>query len=122
MLTFRRTVRRRAPRVRAVSVSGVLLLPQVTEEHFLRDVTALAVRFGWRPYHTHDSRKSQPGFPDLTLVRPPRLIFAELKTMTGVVTTEQEEWLDDLWQVPGVEAYLWRPSDLETITRCLNRR
>ena len=46
----------------------------------------------WLAYHTHDSRKSAPGFPDLVLLRAPppaptlvpRQIVAELRTRAGL--------------------------------------
>ena len=67
----------------------------------------------WLPFHVFDSRRSQPGFPDLVLVRPPRLIFAELKSAKGRITAEQQQWLDLLSQIPGVEIFVWRPADLQ---------
>jgi hypothetical protein len=66
---------------------------------------------GWRSYHTHDSRRSVPGFPDLVLVRRGRCLFAELKSDTGRVSQAQHEWLADLADVPGLEVHLWRPGD-----------
>jgi hypothetical protein len=77
-----------------------------------------------RAYHTHDSRRSQAGFPDLVLVRPPRLIFAELKTAKGRVSPAQGEWLEDLGHVaskvgPRIEVAVWRPDDLQRIAEVL---
>ena len=82
-------------------------------------VVDLAKLAGWRRYHTFDSRRSTHGFPDWVLVRPPRIIFAELKSDDGRVRPEQREWLDDLSDVPGAEVYLWRPSDYDEIVRVL---
>lgn len=59
------------------------------------------------------------GFPDWTLVRGGRLIFAELKGANGRLGPGQQEWLDDLGTVPGVETYVWYPSDIEEIKRVL---
>jgi hypothetical protein len=84
-----------------------------------RDKCAAAAR--WEVYHTHDSRHSPAGFPDLVLVRPPRVIFAELKTATGRVTADQWRWRDLLDGCPGVECYLWRPYDRDEILRVLAR-
>lgn len=75
---------------------------------------------GWVLYHTHDSRRSPAGFPDLVLVRE-RVVFAELKAEKGRVTPEQLAWLGRLWQA-GAEAYLWRPSGWPEIERLLGRR
>ena len=64
----------------------------------------------WRTYHTLRSKGSEPGFPDLILIRPPRLIFAELKSDRGRLTRAQREWRADL-EACGVEVYTWRPSE-----------
>jgi hypothetical protein len=99
------------------------------EKTFLSTVRRLAIAHGWRPYHTHDSRHSDSGFPDLVLARtatatsPGRLIFAELKRATTKTTQDQETWLSVLAHtVPGVEVYLWRPADLDTIADILTAR
>ncbi len=76
----------------------------------------------WRHYHTHDSRRSDEGFPDLVLVRLTRLIFAEIKSEKGVSSPAQLAWLEDLrgatrgWTF---EVYLWRPSDWDRIEEIL---
>ena len=51
------------------------------------------------------------------MVRPPRLILAELKTDRGKVTSHHAELLELLGACPGVETYLWRPADFDTIAR-----
>ncbi len=90
-----------------------------TERDFQRQVVQLARLMGWRIYHTHDSRRSAAGFPDLVLVHPHRgIIFAELKSPTGRTTPEQEGWLALLLQA-GQRAYLWRPEDLPAIAAVL---
>lgn len=73
----------------------------------------------WLVYHTYDSRKSAPGFPDLLLIRPPRLIVAELKTETGRLSADQKLWLENFRNIPMVEAYVWRPSDWKQVERVL---
>lgn len=85
----------------------------MTEAQLLAAVRQLARLRGWRCYHTHDSRRSEPGFPDLVLVHAGhrRLVFAELKTETGRLSAEQRAWLADLDAV-GAEAHVWRPADL----------
>lgn len=76
-------------------------------------VLALARVHGWLAYHTHDSRKSVKGFPDLVLVHPARrlVLWRELKTWRGRVTPEQQAWLDALTDA-GEDAGVWRPADL----------
>jgi hypothetical protein len=71
-----------------------------------------ATRRHWTVYHTHDSRHSAAGFPDLVLVRPPSLIFAELKTDSARsrLSAAQLRWID-LLEGCGAETYVWRPAD-----------
>jgi len=88
----------------------------MSEKELQRAVLALAAVYGYRAYHTHDSRRSHKGFPDLTLVGRGRVIFAELKSQGGKVSPDQADWLADLQRVGGtVRAYVWRPSDLDAI-------
>lgn len=56
---------------------------------------------GWLAYHTHDSRRSEPGFPDAVFVRDGRIVFAELKAARGRVTPEQRAWLEALGKAAG---------------------
>ena len=95
--------------------------PAMTEKQLTRIVADAATTFGWRRYHTHRSDFSPAGFPDETLVRPPRLIFAELKSDSphAKPSPAQQTWLDVLARIPGVEVYLWRPKDLDLIVRIL---
>lgn len=92
---------------------------RISEKAFMQQVIDLARLYQWQVYHTWLSIRSAAGFPDLVLARPPRLLFAECKTERGIVTLAQAEWLTALRGCPGVEAYLWRPADLEQIARIL---
>ena len=104
-----------------------------TEKQFQAAVVEYAELNGWLVYHTYDSRRSNPGFPDLVLVRDGWLVFAELKTEKGVVSRKQREWLEALaavsWRLstrPGYEpalilARIWRPSDWPQIEQALGR-
>ena len=83
----------------------------MSEAQLLTKVRGLAATLGWMAYHTHDSRRSDPGFPDLVLVRGPHVMFRELKTAKGRVTPEQAAWLLALTDA-GEWAGLWRPSHL----------
>jgi hypothetical protein len=93
-----------------------------TEKQFQAQVVDLAMLCGWKTYHTYDSRRSAPGFPDLVLVRPPRLVFAELKSEEGLVMLDQRVWLETLSGcTEAPESYLWRPRDLEEAQKILKR-
>lgn len=107
------------------AVSGM----PMSEDVLQAAIVDLASALGWLVYHTHDSRRSQKGFPDLVLVRRGRLLFVELKDETGPLRVEQAEWLAVLdgvakriggllderaWsqEVPyPVEVRIWRPED-----------
>jgi hypothetical protein len=82
----------------------------VNEKVLQTAIVDLAEIRGWLVYHTHDSRRSAPGFPDLVLVRGERLIFAELKSETGRVSPDQRLWLQALERTDA-EVYLWKPED-----------
>lgn len=95
-------------------------LPPIKEEEFQTQVIQLARLRGWRVYHTHDSRHSAAGFPDLVLVRERdgRLLFAELKSNTGRLTLDQRSWLAAL-RACGVPAFVWTPEDWPSIEAAL---
>jgi hypothetical protein len=85
-------------------------LPEAT---FQARVIGIADLYGWMSYHTHDSRRSGKGWPDLALAHPRagRFLVRELKTARGTVSPEQEAWLAAL-TAAGVDAGVWRPADL----------
>jgi hypothetical protein len=98
----------------------------ISEAQFQAQVVELAEWLGWRTYHTFDSRRSNPGFPDLTLVRDGRLVMAELKDDTEKPTPEQLAWYAELLLVqdaaPDVFATrIWRPRYLADIDALLAR-
>jgi VRR-NUC domain len=96
----------------------------MTEREWQRSVEDLAAAFGWRSYHTFDSRRSTAGFPDLVLVKSV-VIFAELKTDTGRLKPAQAAWFRDLAEIEatctGVEVYVWRPADFDAIVARLKK-
>ena len=82
----------------------------ILEDAFQAQIVKLAELTGWKVYHTHDSRRSQEGFPDLILVRLSRMISAELKTRKETTTVEQQKWLYAFIGIGEyVEVALWRP-------------
>lgn len=104
---------------------GIARLP-LSEKAFMSAVLRVAKQHDWLCYHTHDSRKSAPGYPDVTLARlpgpgrPGEVIWAELK-VEAPLTIEQERWLATLSHVQHTEAHLWRPADMPVILARLSR-
>ena len=85
----------------------------MTETQFLAAVVELAGYMGLLVYHTYDSRRSDPGFPDLVLAGGRGVIFAELKTEHGELSSAQVQWRWRL-QASGSRWRLWRPHQLES--------
>ena len=90
-----------------------------SEADFQARVIALARKLGWFAFHPHDSRRSEAGWPDLALCRPPRLILAELKSADGKLSGPQKKWFGLLSRCDGVEAYCWWPRDWPAIQELL---
>jgi VRR-NUC domain len=107
------------------------LARSLSEEDWQRLVVDAARYHRWRVFHTRPARTAAgwrtpvsgdgAGFVDLVLVRPPRVLFVELKSQRGRLSALQEAWLADLAECPGVERYVWRPSDWETVMEILQR-
>jgi hypothetical protein len=95
-------------------------IPPITEKEFQRQVLDLAAIYGWSVYHPMLSKWSERGWPDLAMVKPPRFILAELKRESGRLSDHQVRWLAMLHDVPGIEVFLWRPSDLDDIAIILS--
>lgn len=100
----------RAKKALQTTTDAVSLSSLLRERDWQEVVVAYARIKGWFVYHTHDSRRSAPGFPDLVMVRAGRIVMAELKTETGRIRPEQAKWIEALSAVPSVEVHLWRPS------------
>lgn len=92
---------------------------RLSEKEYQAQILDLAHTLGWIYIHPYDSRRSTPGFPDLVLVRAPRVIFAEIKRDGLVLSLAQEVWRGELMQCPGVEYYVWRPSDWDSVGEVL---
>ena len=99
---------------------------EITESSFQRWVGELAELYGWRVNHTPDSRlipKSMVGFPDLTLFSPNgcRVLYRELKSRSGTLTTQQEAWGAFL-RAGGHDWTVWRPAHRGQIQMILEGR
>lgn len=84
-------------------------------------VIDLAHVHGWFTFHPYDSRRSTPGWPDLTLIRGRELVFAELKRFNGKVTPDQAHVIE-LLEDAGQEVHVWRPQDEVEVRERLARR
>jgi hypothetical protein len=81
----------------------------VSEDRLLADVRDLADRLGQLVYHTYDSRRSEPGYPDLTIIGR-GVLFRELKVDGKYPTPAQRMYLESL-RAAGADAEVWRPAD-----------
>jgi len=67
---------------------------EISEKEFMAQILQLAKLMNWTcRYHTHDSRESASGFPDLVLAREEQVVFAEIKK-TGNIA---EMWWPEDW-------------------------
>ena len=88
---------------------------QVKEKPFMETILRMAKLLGWLSYHTFDSRKSTPGFPDIVAVHPEHgTLYLEAKTMRGKVSAAQQEWIDVL-TAAGERAFVVRPDQMDMI-------
>ena len=101
----------------------------VSEKAFMTTIQQAAELYGWWQYHTYDSRSSNAGFPDLVLIKPPRVIFLEVKSERGRLSRAQADVLAMLqecgplscrYERDGVSAAMVRPSDWEQIVEWLS--
>ena len=92
----------------------------VTEKDFQETVVQAAEMFGWWHYHVADSRRSRPGFPDLVLIKPPKVIFLEVKREKGRLTVAQAGVLAMLEDCSEVQAAVVRPTDWGQVVEWLS--
>ena len=88
----------------------------LSEQDFMTQVIDLAHLYHWLVYHTYDSRRSAPGYPDLTFCHPTRCQYflAELKAEKGRLSPAQQRWIDAL-HAAGIECHVWRPSNFDAV-------
>jgi Holliday junction resolvase len=87
---------------------------KVTEKAFQQTVLKTLKVAGYHTYHTWNSMHSTKGFPDIIAINPKRKLIRaiEIKTDTGKLTEEQNEWLA-LFRLVGVQAEVLRPSKFD---------
>lgn len=83
----------------------------MTETQFQSTVVAMCKLLNVFCYHPYFSRKSAAGWPDLAMCGDSGFMLRELKTETGKLTRQQEEWGARLRQA-GISWDVWRPDDL----------
>jgi len=102
------------------------------ESYFQSQVIMLARLHGWLVMHTRAVEirpgvwktpiRGHAGFPDLVLAHQTRgVIFAELKSDMGRLSDKQELWCQTLCDA-DMEHHVWRPKDLDYISKRLARR
>jgi hypothetical protein len=104
----------------------------ISEAAFTTHVIDLAQWLDWKVAHFRPARVTVRGresfrtavqgdgvgFPDLLLIRGPRLVAAELKSERGRLTREQAAWLE-AFAGAGIETHIWRPAQLEELVEVL---
>lgn len=96
----------------------------LSEETFRQQVRRIARMYGWEfQYHTHNSQRSDAGWPDEVFIHPRylRAIFVELKSDKGKPTAGQKRWLAALAGC-GLEVAIWWPKDMDHIIDVLGPR
>lgn len=89
----------------------------MTEHEFQSAIIELARLLGYRVAHFRPAKTAHgwrtavaadgKGYPDLTMAKPGRLIFAECKSAAGRLADEQRAWISVL-AAAGTEVYVWQ--------------
>jgi hypothetical protein len=95
------------------------LAAEISEKDYQQQIVDLARLQGWRVFHCFDSRRSEPGFPDLILVRGITMLCMEVKREDAKMDTAQQVWLDLLQQVRTVSAVMVKPSQWGIVAETL---
>jgi hypothetical protein len=102
----------------ALAERKTTLAPDISEAQFQWEIVKLARRHGWAAHHHFDSRKSEVGWPDLVLIRGPKIIFRELKVRGNTLSAAQANWID-LLIIAGQDAAVWTERDWPAIENIL---
>jgi hypothetical protein len=109
-----------------------LHVADMSEDQYQAWIEERAAERGWiQQFHVRRAQvkgrwvtnTSSPGVPDLWLLRPTtgQLLVLEVKAQDGTASPDQRRWIAGLQRVPGVEAYIVRPSDAEHVLAKLAR-
>lgn len=86
-----------------------------TQQHdrFQKQVTDLADTLGLTWFHVPDSRRMRAGLPDLIIIGLGGVIYAEIKTGTGVLNPAQRKIIS-LLRKSHQQVYVWKPGNLRS--------
>jgi hypothetical protein len=105
---------------RAAVTARDALLADVSEKAFEAQVVRQAKGWGWTAYKDVVAWRSDPGWPDLVMLRRGRLVVVECKTVRGKLTAAQREWLLAWWESGRCDGpYVWTPACWGEIARIL---
>lgn len=100
----------------------------MSERDLQDSIVQLARQGGWLVMHTRPALnrhgkwstplQGNPGFVDLVLCRPPRLLLLELKSERGRLSPDQRVWIDAL-RGSGVDVRVIYPRDFDEIASVL---
>ena len=94
------------------------------EKDFQKWLLSELHKAGWRAHAERSAMTSKgyrtpiqgdAGYPDITAVRAPRFLLAELKSDSGQASPNQVEWLLEAGHCPSIEVKIWSPKDREAI-------
>lgn len=100
----------------------------MSEAQLAEAIYGLAHAYGWLFVHFRPARTAKgyrtsftgdEGFPDVVLVKPPRVLFLELKAERGRIRPMQQVWGAALEQCPGVIYRVCRPNGLDELAEML---
>ncbi len=120
--------KKRFQQTKDAAESRRVLWESITEADFMAGIIRDAETLGWMAYHTHDSRRSSEGFPDLFMIHPKkhRVVILETKAMKTKTTAKQRAWIVALQAFAVVVgpkffyAAIVRPSDQTLIDSLLS--
>jgi len=84
---------------------------KLTHKDMDENVREICKVMGYLHYHTHDSRRSQPGFPDWLIIKEDTLVFVELKCGKDKLNEDQIKWFVALRRLRRCEAYVVRDQE-----------
>lgn len=95
----------------------------MSEDDWKAKVIGYAKHHGWKVVHYRPAKTAKgyrtplegdKGCPDLIMARDSVIIFAELKSHNGRLSTDQKEWLEQIGPVYG---RVWRPVDWPAVEK-----